>query len=169
MRFLLAFLCLLLACPASAQAPPCQLCVRDGSAPVVDKPRRPLQIDVETALDFSRVAQTGQGGEVGVDATTGARRVAGGLADLGGMALRGTVMLRGEPYAPVLISLPDRVMLRSSTGGTAEVVDLRTDVSAPPMLNGNGELRFSFGGRLIVKGQIYGTLRGSIPISADYP
>jgi hypothetical protein len=169
MRFVTALIALLAPFAAFAQSAPCLLCATTPEAAKEDKPRRPLQIDIETALDFSRVAQTGHGGEVGVDAATGARRVAGGLADLGGMALRGTVMLRGEPYAPVLINLPNRVMLRSSTGGTAEVVDLRTDVSAMPVLNGNGELRFSFGGRLIVKGQISGTLRGSIPISADYP
>ncbi len=169
MRFVPAFFALLVAVPAFAQEPPCLLCAAAPEAAKDNKPRRVLQIDIETALDFSRVAQTGQGGEVGVDPATGARRVVGGLADLGGMALRGTVMLRGEPYAPVLISLPAQVTLRSSSGGTADVVDLRTDISGMPVLNGNGELRFSFGGKLIVKGQISGTLRGSIPVSADYP
>lgn len=169
MRFVPLFLCLFTACPVSAEGPPCQLCSASQSEARPVKPRRALSIDVETALDFSRVAQTGQGGEIAVDETTGARRVAGGLADLGGMALRGTVLVRGEPFAAVLISLPSRVTLRASNGGSADVTDLRTDVQAAPMLDANGELRFSFGGRLIVKGQVSGTLRGSIPISADYP
>jgi hypothetical protein len=169
MRFVPALFALLVAVPVFAQAPPCLLCAAMPETAKDSKPRRALQIDIETALDFSRIAQTGNGGEVGVDPATGVRRVVGGLWDLGGMALRGTVILRGEPYAPVLISLPDRVTLRSSNGGTADVIDLRTDIAGMPVLNGNGELRFSFGGKLIVKGQISGTLRGSIPVSADYP
>ena len=169
MRVVPLFLCLMMVFPAVAETQPCLLC---GAAPersIVERPRRPLQIEVETALDLGRVAQTGQGGEVGVDPTTGGRHVTGGLADLGGMALRGTVLLRGEPYTPVLISLPARVTLRAANGGTAEVTDLRTDVSGVPLLNGDGELRFSFGGRLVINGTISGLLRGSIPISADYP
>lgn len=171
-RFAL-FMAVITAFPGSVKAQSCQLCAPEAKAQTQSlaeaKPRRALQIEVEASLDFSRVAQTGTDGNIGLDAETGTRRVTGGLADLGGMAVRGSVLLIGEPFSPVLISLPNRVTLRSSTGGSADVVDLSTNVRGVPVLDANGQLRFSFGGRLIVKDRVSGTLRGSIPISADYP
>jgi hypothetical protein len=147
----------------------CQLCSPSAKAGEREAPRQPIQIDVEAALDFSRVAQTGDGGEVGVDPITGARRVSAGLSDLGGMALRGSARITGQPFAPVLVSLPNRILLSATTGATAEVIDIKSDLSAAPSLGADGTLRFSFGGRLILKGSVSGQFRGSIPITADYP
>lgn len=147
----------------------CRLCAPAPAARTDDRPVRPIRIEVETALDFSRIAQsTGQGGQVSVDAQTGARRVAGGLVDLGGMPVRGIVRVTGEPGRAIRIDLPPRVQLRSLSGGIAEVTDLRTDLSGPPMLGRDGALTFAFGGRLTVSGQISGVFRGRIPITAEY-
>jgi Domain of unknown function (DUF4402) len=161
----LPFLCVLL----SAAGPPCQLCAPSERAGAQEAPRAPIRIEVEAALDFSRIARTGGDGEVRVDAASGTRTIAGGVVDLGGMGLRGEARVTGQPFAPVLITLPNRVQLRSSTGDLAEVIDIRSDLSRSPTLDSDGNLHFSFGGRLILRGTGAGIFRGSIPISADYP
>jgi hypothetical protein len=154
-----------------AQPVSCQLCADGGKGSgAQENDRKPIHIDVETALEFSRVTQTSAGqGEVGVDPQSGARQVSGALTDLGGMSFRGSVRITGQPLQPVLITLPNRVQLRSSTGSTADVVDIKSNLGPAPSLDANGELRFSFGGRLRVTGRVSGVFRGSIPITADYP
>jgi Domain of unknown function (DUF4402) len=150
---------------------PCRLCdSRSASVGAAQPtPDVPLRIEVETTLDFSRVAQNGgQGGEVVVDPKDGVRRVSGGLLDMGGMTLNGTARVSGAPNASIRVDLPTRVQLRSSSGGTAEVIDIRTDLTPAPRLDSAGQLVFSFGGRLVVKGSISGSFRGTIPITADY-
>ena len=166
-RALLALPLFLSVTPLAAQ---CRLCTLEtGSQPgsTNKNEARPLRIEVETALDFSRAAGTGNGGSIAIDERTGARRVAG-LADLGGFALKGSVRLTGEPFRHVRVSLPPTVRLVSPSGSNAEAVDLRTDLPPDPMLDASGELRFSFGGRLVVSGSAAGEFRGRIPIVADY-
>lgn len=154
---------LLLASPIGAQ---CRLCGPETQvSPKADV--QPLNIEVETALDFSRAAGTGGGGSIDIDERTGARRVAG-LADLGGIAIKGSVRLTGMPHARVRVSLPTTVRLLAPNGSSAEAVDLRTDLPPDPVLDATGELRFSFGGRLVVSGSAAGEFRGRIPIVADY-
>lgn len=155
----------------TAHADSCRLCAPSNS--LLDRkadeaPARPIRIEVETALDFSRAAQAGKGGEVEVDGRSGTRRVGGGLVDLGGMGVRGTVRISGTPLRPLRIDMPHRVSLRSSMGALAEVSDLRTDLPPVPVLGSDGTLTFSFGGRLQVRGNAAGVFRGSIPITADY-
>jgi hypothetical protein len=166
--FFLSTLLLGLPIAVSAQAA-CRLCAPRAPVKADAPPSAPLQIEVETALDFSRVAiATSDGGDVAVDARSGGRKVAGGLVDLGGMALRGTVRLKGEPGRPVRVDLPSRIEMRSSTGGIAHIYDLETDLTVDPVLAADGTLSFAFGGRLSVKGEVSGNFRGSIPITADY-
>jgi Domain of unknown function (DUF4402) len=166
--FCLAALAIILPEKALAQTA-CRLCGPDTAPKAMPTSEVPLRIEVETALDFSRVAlASSDGGDVAVDARSGNRKVAGGLIDLGGMALRGTVRLKGEPGRPVRIDLPTRIEMRSTTGATAQIYDLQTNLSPDPVLGPDGTLSFSFGGRLSVKGAVSGTFRGSIPITADY-
>jgi hypothetical protein len=162
-RALLALPLLVLVSPLDAE---CRLCAADPT-PAVTSAARPLNIEVETALDFSRAAGTGGGGSIAIDERSGARRVAG-LADLGGIAIKGSVRLTGAPFARVRVSLPNSVRLLAPDGNSAEAVDLKTDLPADPMLDASGELRFSFGGRLVVSGSAAGEFRGRIPIVADY-
>ncbi len=130
----------------------------------------PLGIRVEATLDLGRAAQTrpGGGGSITLDAQTGARRVSGSLADLGGMALKGVVRLEGEPFAPVVVTLPPRIELRALDGSTAEIVELRSDLPPGAVLDAQGALSFRFGGRLIVTGGQAGDFRGRIPVVAEY-
>lgn len=161
----LLLLVALLPVPARAQ---CRLCA-PSAATVTNAPSRALTIEIETSLDFSRAAQKGSGaGDIAVDERSGARSVTGGLIDLGGMALKGIVRLNGEPFRHVRVSLPPSVRLSAPDGGTADVVDLRTDLSPDPALDASGSLSFSFGGKLVVTGHAAGDLRGRIPIVADY-
>jgi len=163
----LALLMLALCLPVAANAQ-CRLC-SEPATPSAVPPTRALAIDVETALDFSRAAQAGAGGgAIAVDERSGARAVSGGLVDLGGIALKGVVTLSGEPGRHVRVSLPQSIILTAPDGGSAEVVDLRTDLSADPALDGAGRLRFAFGGRLVVRGGASGDFRGRIAIVADY-
>lgn len=160
---------LLLCASVPLGAESCRLC-----APEPDRlseggrPRVPLHIEIETALDLGRVAQGAGGGAVELDARTGTRRVDGGLADLGGMALTGTATVTGTPFARVRIDLPARVRLQSTSGDIAEVVQMQSNLPAAPTLNETGQLRFTFGGKMVLKGGESGTFRGSVPIGAEY-
>lgn len=163
LRSLLIVPLLLPVSPLSAQ---CRLCTPDSGSTKVEE-ARPLTIDVETSLDFSRAAGTGNGGSIAIDERTGSRRVSG-LADLGGFAIKGSVRLTGEPFRHIRVSLPASVRLMSPDGSSAEATDLRTDLPPDPALDAKGELRFTFGGRLVVSGTAAGEFRGRIPIVADY-
>ena len=160
----------LISVPLHAQIQPdCRLCAPQTDEKPEQRDEIPIRIEVETALDFSRVAQgSGQGGDVAIDPQTGSRQVQGGLIDLGGIGVRGSVRITGEPRRAVRISFPPRVQLRSNTGAIAEIIDFSTDLVGPPSIGPDGHLTFSFGGRLSVKGHVSGVFRGKIPISADY-
>lgn len=166
MRGIIAFGLLAAAGAASAQTP-CRLCAPEAVQPA-GAPDRPLTIEVEAGIDFSRLAVASGGGSVDVDPADGSRRVSGGLIDLGGLTLTGAVKLTGEPGRPVRVSLPQRVMLTTPEGGSAELRDIRTDLPAAARLGPDGRLSFAFGGRLEVSGSVSGQLRGRIPIVADY-
>jgi Domain of unknown function (DUF4402) len=158
MKRVCVFILALAALPSMASAQ-CQLCA-PGSGTTSKLPAKPLQIEIDAALDLGRA--------VSIDPVTGARRVTGGLADLGGMSLKGTVRLTGDPFAPVAVSLPNRITLSATNGSTADVVDLKTDLSPNAALDSQGRLTFAFGGRLIVTAGTAGDFRGRIAISADY-
>ncbi len=146
----------------------CRLCGATETATKEVAPSRPLSIEIETTLDFSRVAQGQGGGSIAVDERTGARSVQGGLIDLGGYALKGVARMNGDPGRHVRVELPGTIILQSPDGGTAQVVDLRTDLPSDPVLDASGQLSFSFGGRLVVSGGTSGDFRGRVAIIADY-
>ena len=149
----------------------CQLCppARDASSAHGDAPSPPrtLGITIETALDFSRLGGTRGGGSVAIDERSGSRLV-NGLVDLGGFTLKGSARVTGEPLRRVRVSMPASIGLTTPDGGSAEVVDLRTDLPPDPHLDAQGMLGFSFAGRLLVGGNVSGELRGRIPVTVDY-
>ncbi|MFM9978389.1 MAG: DUF4402 domain-containing protein [Sphingomonadaceae bacterium] len=160
----LAALALLEASSAMAQ---CRLC---APAPVrpVEAPQRPLTIEIEAGLDFSRAAQTGRGGgTIRIDERSGVRTVVG-LDDLGGIGLKGTARLSGEPLARVGVVFPASIRLTAPDGSIAEITDLRTDLPPDPQLDPAGGLRFFFGGRLVVTSGQAGDFRGRIPVTVEY-
>lgn len=153
--------------PVAAQ---CLLCAPDGThgAASTRKAETPLRIDIDTQLDFSRIAVGAMGGEVEIDPLSGARRLRGAVVDLGGFPVNGVVTVRGEPGAEVRVILPAIAELESGAGRTLRVTGLVTDLSPAPRLGPDGRLTFRFGGRLQVAGLDDGDYRGRIPVTVEY-
>lgn len=157
---------LLLAASPSPGQDACRLCLGDSTAAPGE---RPLSIEIWADLNFSKLALTGQGGgSAVVDPATGAKRTEGGMINLGGMTVTGRGRISGVPYREVRIDLPQKVVMTTPDGGTGELSGFTTDLPAHPMLDGNGNLEFSFGARLLVRSGRGGNFRGRIPISVDY-
>jgi len=148
----------------------CRLCQPNDTAAQAEVAREiPLTLEISTKLDFSRAALSGSGGgAIELDPLNGSRRVDGGMIDLGGSALAGTAIVRGEPGRAVRIEMPTSARMTSSTGGVVEIAGLRTTLTGNPRLDQTGRLEFSFGGKLLVRGNISGTFRARIPITAQY-
>ncbi len=128
----------------------------------------PLSIDITTKLDFSRAALTGKGaGQIKVDPQSGSS-MQGGIVALGGYAAAGTVILKGTPGRAVRIDMPRTVRMTSASGGVIEIINFRTNLGPAPRLDMAGQLSFSFGGDLVVTGNLSGKFRGRIPITAQY-
>lgn len=171
--FRLLCLGLLLVAALPARGADCQLCLpktdpKNGKADSVT-PRRVLRIEIDSVLDFSSIAIRTQGsGAVEIDSHSGTRRVSGGLIGLGGPALRGTVRVTGEPFARIAVRLPTLLELRAVSGATARISQIETTLSPDPVIGANGELTFSFGGRMTVTDGEAGEFQGRFPISAEY-
>jgi hypothetical protein len=166
-RLFLAFALLASSSPVSAQ---CLLCGADGAsgASAARQAETPLRVEVETQLDFSRVAVGAMGGAVELDPLSGARRLSGDVVDLGGFAVTGIVTVTGEPGAAVRVILPTSVDLEGDRGRSARVSGLVTNLSAAPRLGPDGRLQFRFGGRLQIAGLDDGDNRGRIPVTVEY-
>jgi hypothetical protein len=166
-RLFLAFALLAVSSPVSAQ---CLLCGADGAsgASAARQAETPLRVEVETQLDFSRVAVGAMGGAVELDPLSGARRLSGDVVDLGGFAVTGIVTVTGEPGAAVRVILPTSVDLEGDRGRSARVSGLVTNLSAAPRLGPDGRLQFRFGGRLQIAGLDDGDYRGRIPVTVEY-
>ena len=160
-----AAIALVSAAPAAADEP-----VREpGALEALERPERPLAIEIDSGLQFGRMALRGQAaGGAQIDPQTGENRVDGGMIDLGGISYQGRARVTGEPLRPVLIELPTTVLLRGPDGGEARLSDFVTDLPAVAMLDANGVLEFAFGARLTSHGARGGDFRGRIRIRVDY-
>jgi hypothetical protein len=155
---------------AAAGDDACRLCTSSEPAEqAIVKREIPLTIEITTKLDFSRAALSGTGGgAIDLDPQNGNRRIDGGIVDLGGGALAGTAVVRGEPGRNVRVDMPGSARMTSSNGGVVEIAGLRTSLTSVPRLDSAGRLEFSFGGKLVVRGNASGTFRARIPITAQY-
>jgi hypothetical protein len=163
---LVAAIALLSAAPAVAGDP-----VREDDAParIFEREARPLSIQIESGIQFGRMALSGTGGGAAqIDPQTGQASVDKGMIDLGGATYQGRARVTGEPLRPVRIDLPTTVLLRSSDGGEARLSDFVTDLPSVAVLDANGVLEFAFGARLTSNGARGGDLRGRIRITVDY-
>lgn len=154
------------AAPAMADSA-CALCFGNEEP---EKPgERPLIIEITSGMTFSRLALTGTGfATAEIDAMTGEKRTTGPVMDLGGTPVQGRARISGVARRAIRVIMPGRVTMTSSTGATAELSDFATDLAANPVLDAGGNLEFSFGGILTLKGPVGGSLRGRIPISVEY-
>ena len=149
----------------------CLLCAGGGAPTALTATERsvPLSIEITTKLDFSRAALPASGGgQIDLDPQSGNKRVGGGMVDLGGAALAGTAIVTGEPGRAVRIDMPTSARMTSAAGGVVEIIGLRTSLMGAPRLDATGRLEFSFGGTLVVRGNVSGTFRTRIPITAQY-
>ena len=160
-----ATLALAYATPSVAEDDACDACL---ARPATAGGERPLRIEIDSGLEFSRLALREAGGRAEIDPRTGEKRVDANMIDLGGQSWQGRVRVTGEPLRPVRIELPTRVQLRSPEGGEAELSDFVTDLPAVAMLDEYGTLEFAFGARLSSRGAWGGNFRGRIAIRVDY-
>lgn len=137
---------------------PCQKC-------------EPVQISVQTDIDFGRIVIVGDGdGRVILDLASGNKTAIGELDDLGGLAVQGEALVTGKPGENVRVTLPNRVTMRAPDGGEAELQEIITDLPALARLDSYGQLRFKFSGTMVTspKAALGGKLRGRINIRVEY-
>ncbi|HEU4650294.1 MAG TPA: DUF4402 domain-containing protein [Croceibacterium sp.] len=167
---LVAAIALVSSAASAAADPACETCAAERPAlGVFEQHERPLNIEIESGLQFGRMALSGLGeGAARIDPETGESRVESNMIDLGGATFQGRARVTGEPLRPVRIELPASVLLRSADGAEARLSEFVTDLPPAPMLDANGVLEFAFGARLTSKGARGGDFRGRIRIRVDY-
>jgi len=128
----------------------------------------PLEITVDTDLDFDRLLLAGTGNGSARLTPDGTRLATGSIASLGGRAVVARIVVRGSPGRPVSVDLPKRVELRGIKGGWLIVDSVISDLPSDPTLDSSGTLEFRIGGELILQGDADGEYRGEVPVSVDY-
>ena len=141
----------------------------EGAPEIFTREERPLNIEIESGLQFGRMALRGRDdGGAHLDPQTGERRIDSNMINLGGSTFQGRARVTGEPLRPVRIELPTTALLRSSDGAEARLSDFVSDLPPVAMLDQNGVLEFAFGARLTSQGSRGGDFRGRIRIRVDY-
>lgn len=128
-----------------------------------------MQVEVETSLDFDRLillGSTGGSARLGPD---GSRGSIGAVAQPTGRAMVGSVTIHGEPNRLVRVDMPARIELRGTGGGQISIERIETNLPSLTRLDGDGRLRFRFGGELHLSGEADGDYRGDVPITVEYP
>ena len=154
---------LALASPAlAADGPLCADCFTLPGNPTA----HPLRVEIESGLQFSRLALKGAG-PWALLRGKGLRNMAPSGQKREPQA-QGRARVTGEPLRPVRIQLPPRVVLHSPDGSEAVLTDFATNLPAVAMLDQSGTLEFAFGARLSTQGAVGGNFRGRIRIEVDY-
>ncbi len=167
MRWIHALL-LCLTVPVTPAAAQCRLCPEGGGITAEQVPAAPIKLELETSLDFDQLVLTGGGGGTVQLGPDGSRTTSGAVGALSPRAMFGELLIRGQPGRSVRVSLPDRIELFGSGGGTLVIHKLATDLPSLPRLDTEGRLRLRFGGELSVSGAAEGDYRGDIAIAVDY-
>ena len=153
---------------SASAAAPCLLCAPGGNLADPTAPALPVRLEVETSLDFDRLILTGPSGGVARLGPDGSRITEGEVDAISPRAMIGELMIRGEAGRFVRVSMPHRIELVGSGGGTLSIRRLGSDLPATPRLDDNGRLRVRFGGELVVSGEAEGDYRGDVAITVDY-
>jgi hypothetical protein len=146
----------------------CRLCAEPTTGPKADDKGRPVELEVQAALDFDRIVVLGAGEGTATLRPDGSRQVSGSIEAISGRAMVGEALVRGEPGRTVRIDLPSRIELHSVSGATISIDELVTDLPLLPRLDSGGSLSFRFGGRLRLRGTTDGDFRGEVPITVEY-
>lgn len=80
----------------------------------------------------------------------------------------GTVLVHGDANRVLHVDMPRRIELFSISGGRITLDDITSDLATIPRLDAAGNLRFRFGGRLILSGNSDGPFRGDMAITVNY-
>lgn len=163
----IAMACFATAPKGGAQAQ-CRLCTTPTIAPTGEDNGKPVELRIETSLNFDRLILSGPGDGIVVIRPDGSSNAQGSVGQLSARAMPGIATVRGEPGRALRIELPRRVTLYSLSGGEMTFDRVESDLPALPRLDSAGTLTFRFGGRLTVSGNGDGDYRGDFPITVDY-
>ena len=150
--------------PALAQ---CRLCANPTTTPE-EKDGKPVELQIETSLNFDRLILSGAGEGAVVIRPDGSSSAQGTVEEVSPRAMPGTATIFGEPGRALRIELPRRITLYSVSGGQISFDRVESDLPSLPRLDSAGKLTFRFGGRLTVTGNADGDYRGDFPITVEY-
>jgi len=163
-----ALLCAFLLLPAMPAAAQCRLCPEGGQLTEEAPAKVPVQLELETSLDFDTLVLTGSAGGLARLAPDGSRATQGAVQALSGRAMMGELLIRGEPGRAIQLTMPERIALFGPGGGSLVIQRLSSDLPSAARLDGQGRLRVRFGGELLISGDAEGDYRGDIAITVDY-
>jgi hypothetical protein len=151
--------------PARGQ---CRLCDTPTMALSQSSSGDPIQVEIETSLDFDRLIVAGSGQGAAVIRPDGSSSAEGALVQVSPRAMVGTATVHGVAGRTVRVELPRNIQLYSVNGGRIVLDDLASDLPSLPRLDPAGNLTFRFGGRVTVTGDSQGDYRGDMPITVEY-
>jgi hypothetical protein len=146
----------------------CRLCSSPTTELGQEADGGPIQLEVQTRLDFDRLVLLGDGSGSATLLPNGESSASGSVATVSGRAMVGSVSIHGQPNRAVRIDLPPRIELYSVGGASIAIERIETDLPGAPLLDSAGNLSFRFGGRLQITGDAEGEYRGDIPITVEY-
>ena len=159
---------LLMSVTASRAAAQRRLCDAPGTGLSTEAPKVPVDLQIESSLDFDWLVLAGSDGGTATLFPDGNRGSSGSIVGVNGRAMVGSASVRGEAGRSVRISLPRMIEMHSISGGAIIMDQIVSDLPAMPRLDSSGVLRFRFGGQLKVNGDAAGDYRGNIPILVEY-
>ena len=151
--------------PAEAQ---CRLCSTPTTSPDVKTEGKPIDLQIESSLNFDRLILSGEGQGAAVIRPDGSSSALGAVQAVSARAMVGSATIHGEPGRAVRVELPRRITLYSLSGGQITFDDVVADLPSLPRLDSAGNLSFRFGGRLTMRGDSDGDYRGELPITVEY-
>lgn len=151
--------------PARGQ---CRLCDKPTTAVSQSTDGDPIELEIETSLDFDRLVLAGSGQGAAVIRPDGSSTAQGALTQVSARAMVGTATIHGIAGRAIRVDLPTRIDLYSVNGARITVDEVQSDLPAVPRLDSAGNLSFRFGGRVTLTGDADGDYRGDLPITVDY-
>lgn len=164
----LAFLMAPLGISPGAAAGDCVLCGITPGDNAASDVVAPLEIEVETTLDFDRVIVGDNGAGAVRLLPDGSADASGAAESIGGRAKLGRIIIHGEPNRAIYVDFPKSIELVGMKGTILAVSALVTDLPDDPRLDSRGELIVDFGGELSIPGGADGDFRGNLLVRADY-
>ena len=146
----------------------CRLCASPTTDLHQEADGGPIQLEVQTRLDFDRLVLLGAGSGSATVLPSGETSTSGSVATVSARAMVGSVTVHGQPNRAVRVELPPRIELYSVGGASIAIERIETDLSGAPLLDSAGNLSFRFGGRLQISGDAEGEYRGDVPITVEY-